>query len=191
MLDKLPMIPSVPIVGQINQPVDSIEYIWVEDSIVDPSTSVAGFTAAEIALVNGTLSSQNQIAYRAAQSSLQSASPGNQNSAPTNLYVLLAGHHFIVMLNGSFIIDHFFGSSSLQAQTTTTSTSAAVSKLAVSKVVGIGTSTESVVKQPTVKLLAATNSPPTAVTVDSGSTKASVSKSVGPLSIQNVRVPYI
>jgi hypothetical protein len=46
-LDKLPDLPKIPIVGQIKQPVDAIDYVFVQDS-----TTTGGLTQAEISEIN-------------------------------------------------------------------------------------------------------------------------------------------
>ena len=216
MLDQLPMLPSVPVVGQIQEPVDSIDYIWVGDSTVDNSTSTAGLTLSDITLINNTMSVENQIPYQNNQSALKSSSPGNANSATSNPYVLLAGHHFMVQANGNVILDHIFGQSTTSptaspqvsrmavtkatASITASSSKKASTKMSLtkkaatgkkassSKKTAAGKTTKPNAKVSTVSRIATTGATttPTAATVDSGSTKAPLSKSVGPLTIQNV-----
>ena len=205
MLDHLPMIPSVPVVGQIQEPVDSLEYVWVGDSTVDNTTSAAGLTLADVTLINSTMSFGNQIPFKSSQSSLQSASPNS--GATSNPYVLLAGHHFMAQSNGAVILDHIFGKSStspsapptvsaMASSKVTASGSKTSSKTATSKKASSSKKVKSTTKATplTVSRVASANSAaavaPTAITADSGSTKAPLSKSFGPLTIQNVSLVF-
>ncbi|KAL8672156.1 MAG: hypothetical protein Q9168_003379, partial [Polycauliona sp. 1 TL-2023] len=156
-LDRLPVVPNVPVVGHIDQPVDAIDYVWVGDSTVDNSTSPAGLRASEINLINSTMTAGNQIPFKNTQSTLQRNSPGNIDAAGSDPLVLIAGHHFMVQANGLVILDHIFGQSG-----TPTNSSQAVSRFAVAP------------------------SSSAATTADSGSTKAPLGKAVGPLNIQNI-----
>ncbi|KAF2465819.1 uncharacterized protein BDR25DRAFT_378525 [Lindgomyces ingoldianus] len=117
-LDHLPTLPNIPIVGSIGQPVDSISYVYVQDSEgINPANKSpsAGFTLQEIDAINATLQDRNAIRFRDTKSNLPSANasstpPATGSSAPPN-YVLLHGHHFIVVTNGKVVVDHKFGSS--------------------------------------------------------------------------------
>ncbi|KAL9607824.1 MAG: hypothetical protein Q9167_007297 [Letrouitia subvulpina] len=194
MLDRLPSLPGVPIVGPIPQPVDAIDYIWVGDSTVDNTTKTAGLTLSDISLINSTMVVDNYIPYKNSQSALQRASPGNTNSAQTNPYVLLAGHHFIVQANGGVIIDHLFGRGAAPSPSPAALSRFAISDTAtMTKASGKRTRAgrKSLAKnkgKPQAVRFAAAEfaSTPTAVTTDSGSTKAPLSKSIGPLTIHNV-----
>lgn len=196
MLDRLPTLPGVPVVGPIPQPVDAIDYIWVGDSTVDNTVKTAGLTLSDITLINSTMSVDNYIPYKNTQSALQRASPGNTNSAPANPYVLLAGHHFVVQANGGVIIDHLFGrgvapSPSPAALSRFAMTDTAAKTKGSRKRTGVSkkTSAKNKSKPPAVRFAAAeAASTPTAVTADSGSTKAPLSKSIGPLAIHNVSI---
>ena len=179
MLDRLPTLPGVPVVGPIPQPVDAIDYLWVGDSTVDNTTHTAGFTLSDITLINSTMSADNFIPYKNSQSGLQSNSPGNAPSANANPYVLLAGHHFLVQANGNVILDHLFGKGSAPAATPQATTLAVAPK----------TADTSTVRFSATPMVAASNSGAAAgpaIQADSGSTKAPLSRSIGPLTIQNV-----
>ena len=207
MLDHLPTIPSVPVVGQIQQPVDSLEYVWVGDSTVDNSTSAAGLTLADVTLINSTMSSGNQIPFKNSQSSLKSAS--SNSGATSNPFVLNAGHHFMAQSNGAVILDHIFGKGSSSPSAPPTASAMAISKATTSKSTASGSKTSSKAaatkKSSSSKLKATAKATPlavsrvssninaaavapTAITADSGSTKAPLSKSFGPLTIQNVGI---
>ncbi|KAL8792181.1 MAG: hypothetical protein Q9195_005203 [Heterodermia aff. obscurata] len=181
MLDHLPTIPSVPVVGQIQEPVDSLEYVWVGDSTVDNSTSAAGLTLADVTLINSTMTPENQIPFKNSQSSLKSASPNS--GATSNPYVLHAGHHFMAQSNGAVLLDHIFGTHSPSPTAPPTTSAMAVNQKTTSKATAKATPL-------TVSRVAASSSAasvtPTAITADSGSTKAALSKSIGPLTIQNI-----
>lgn len=196
MLDRLPTLPGVPVVGPIPQPVDAIDYIWVGDSTVDNTIKTAGLTLSDISLINSTMSADNYIPYKNSQSALQHASPGNTNSATPNPYVLLAGHHFVVQANGGVIIDHLFGrgvapspSPAALSRFTMTDTTARTKASGKRTRAGKKTSAKIECKPQAVRFAAAeATSTPTAVTADSGSTKAPLSKSIGPLTIHNVSI---
>ncbi|KAL8692916.1 MAG: hypothetical protein Q9218_002142 [Villophora microphyllina] len=220
MLDHLPVLPGVPVVGPIPQPVDAIDYLWVGDSTVDNTTHTAGLTQSDMALINSTMSAENYIPYKHSRSSLQSAAPGNAASATANPYVLLAGHHFLVQANGSVILDHLFGKASAlpvapqamlmsatpDLMTTQVASGAPTSSKVVSRIKQTKTKKTSAGKKgkkantavtrfAATSMLAAAPAPATAydpsaagasVNTDSGSTKAPLSKSIGPLTIQNI-----
>ena len=198
MLDRLPTIPSVPVVGHIDQPVDSIDYVWVGDSTVDPSTSATGIKLSELSMINAAMTPQNQIPYRAARSTLQANSPSNSSLGSTDPYVLLAGHHFIVGANNAVIIDHLFGSSARASPSSTLVSSRAVTNAAVAKTAPVASKSiqqqsnqnvkgTSQANQPRAIALLATSDPSVATSKDSGSTTmAPLSRSFGPFLIQNV-----
>ena len=202
VLDQLPMLPGVPVVGPIPQPVDKIEYIWIGDSTVDNTTNTAGLTLTELNMINSTMSPDDYIPYKNSQSSLQSSSPGNAGSAPANPYVLVAGHHFIVQSKGSVILDHVFGRTTPSPQQPQALSRAAVPQTAIAasatpskgKNVLRKKRTKSGQVVASIKGRAAfvAESPaPTAVNADSGSTKAPLGKSFGPLTIQNARLSLL
>jgi hypothetical protein len=191
MLDKLPSIPSIPVVGQIDQPVDSIDYIWIGDSTVDPTTGVpAGLTATEIGLINGTMTDDNKIPFKATKSDLQSNSPVNSGAVNKDPYVLLAGHHFIVVAEKAVVLDYIFG-----GKKSTPPPPAAVVLEA-----GEGAKSSLAQPEPNSTALAAipsANRPdmrvvlaeaPEATQADSGATKGALKKSLGPLTIQSVSI---
>ena len=202
MLDRLPMLPSVPIVGQIEEPVDAIDYIWVGDSTVNNSTSTAGLKFSDISLINSTMSAGNQIPYKSTQSRLQGTSPGNATSAAQDPYVLLSGHHFLVQANGGVIIDHMFGQSTPPSPSPgpVSRFTATPSKITGATTTNISPKTAKAKKQLKTKRAGPKSltfsraasvtppTPPTATTADSGSTKAPLSKAVGPLNIHNVSI---
>ncbi|KAF2737786.1 hypothetical protein EJ04DRAFT_86888 [Polyplosphaeria fusca] len=117
-LDQLPELPNIPIVGSLGggQPVDSISYVYVQDAEKAKTATTntpAGFTRAEIAAINDTLQDRNAIKFRDKKSNLRSAQTPSQDIPDKNTaapdYVLLTGHHFVVVTDGNVILDHQFG----------------------------------------------------------------------------------
>lgn len=51
-IDHLPNLPDIPVVGSIGQPVDSIEYMFVQDSTAAAGATTAGFERSEIDQIN-------------------------------------------------------------------------------------------------------------------------------------------
>jgi hypothetical protein len=111
-LDKLPSLPSIPGVGTIGQPVDSINYLLVQDGgAAQTGAQTAGFTRAEMDEINNALSTSKQVLYRSATSD-RPQSTKTPAAAPVDKstdYVLLEGHHFIVITDGNVVLDHLFG----------------------------------------------------------------------------------
>ena len=111
-LDKLLSLPSIPVVGTIGQPVDSINYLLVQDGgAAQTGAQTAGFTRAEMDEINNALSTSNQILYRSATSD-RPQSTKTPAAAPVDKstdYVLLEGHHIIVITDGNVVLDHLFG----------------------------------------------------------------------------------
>ncbi|KAL8832469.1 MAG: hypothetical protein Q9191_000239 [Dirinaria sp. TL-2023a] len=215
LLDRLPTVPGVPVVGPIPQPVDAIDYIWIGDSTVDNTAQTAGLTLSDISLINSTMSADNSIPFKNTQSSLQNNSPGNASSVNANPYVLLAGHHFLVQANGNVILDHLFGKGGAPPVAPQAMLMAATPSLTATPEISSASkpsTTISRVKQTNTRNIpAAKNSKKSktttaarftatammgiaddntaagpAVQQDSGSTKAPLSRSIGPLTIHNI-----
>lgn len=195
MLDKLPSIPSIPVVGQIDQPVDSIDYIWIGDSTVDSTAAgPAGFTATEIEIVNATMTGDNQIPFKDTKSDLQSNSPGNSGAVNKDPYVLLAGHHFIVVAEHVVVLDYIFGGKKTTPEPAPApappESLKAAAPLKSALVKSSSDSAAMTVTRTTQKrvVLADPPAPEEATQADSGATKGAFKKSLGPLTIQSVSV---
>ena len=173
-LDKLPSLPNIPVVGQIDQPFDSIDYLYVSDTTTSANTAVQpGFTTTEMTFINGTMGA-DKIPFRASSSSLQSSSPGSTSSTTPEPPVLLPGHHFVVVAENVVILDHIFGGN---AKTTTRNNMA----IAATPKIIPGPRGKAVVNR-----VDATQDPSPSLQGDSGSTMGPLNKSLGLLSIQSV-----
>ncbi|KAH8797908.1 hypothetical protein F5884DRAFT_758905 [Xylogone sp. PMI_703] len=95
--DKIPSLPKVPVVGSLPSPFDMLEYLWIQDPNATVGTQ-AGFTRAEIAMVNGALT--DPIRFRDPMP--PSTAPGTAAATPpaNDVPVLLSGHHFVVTSSG-------------------------------------------------------------------------------------------
>lgn len=192
MLDKLPSIPSIPVVGQIDQPIDSIDYIWIGDSTVDSTTGVpAGLTATEIGLINGTMTGDNKIPFKATKSDLQSNSPVNAGAVNKDPYVLLAGHHFIVVAEKVVVLDYIFGGKkTIPPPPVAVALKAGVgAKSSFAQPESKSTALAAIpsAKRPDMRVVLA-EAPAEATQADSGATKGALKKSLGPLTIQSVSI---
>ena len=196
MLDKLPQLPSIPVVGQIEEPFDSIEYVWVGDTAA-PSTQTPGFTESELDTINKTLSDENAIRFRPSKSNFQSdpPQPKGGSTKSDDPIVLAQGHHFIVTSQQTVILDHLFGSrasSTPPVSTTMTHTPEsdsgsetgpippASTSTTHTQVTGTGSESETISSQP----LSAPQAH--ALSVDSGKTMGSMQKSFGPFTVTSV-----
>ena len=178
-VDKLPSLPSIPVVGSLPQPFDSIDYIWVSsDSTVAPGTPT-GFTRAELVDINLTLVG-DEIPFRdpaVADATVggTASSGGPPASGAVSNILLLSGHHFIVVTDQHVVIDHIFGTQPPSQTTGPVQASVArninpPSKMAI---------------RPRVKA-AATSTDGGVLQQDSGATHGSSKLSFGPLTIQSI-----
>jgi hypothetical protein len=99
-VDKIPLINSIPLVQQLPQPFDKLEYVYVEDGSSD-----GGFTVAELGIINGELpTGAPQFVYK-------------DNNSGNDLVALQAGHHFIVVNKDEVVLDHVFQDASSDTTT--------------------------------------------------------------------------
>ncbi|MCJ1309778.1 hypothetical protein MMC25_003439 [Agyrium rufum] len=192
MLDKLPTIPNIPVIGQIDQPFDSIDYVWVGDTTLPkeaPANTPQGFTDSEMTAINSTIANEiNKIPYRASKSTLQADSPGNADNSNRDPHVLLEGHHFILVSDKVVVLDHIFGAKSAPKPpipqdklTMVPKKSSAVANRKTPFIVEPGIVQRSVVVRD-----APSPSPAAALQGDSGGTKGAMTKTIGPLTIQSI-----
>lgn len=92
-VDKIPLIDQIPLVNELPQPFDKLEYLYVDDG----GTGV-GLAANEIdGMINPLLpDGAPKFDYQ------------KTNGAGTNVAVLQAGHHFMVVNGSDVILDHIF-----------------------------------------------------------------------------------
>lgn len=116
--DQLPSLQGVPIVGQIPSPVDSLDYVYVKDNTVSTpggTNKMPGLTRDEIAEINLTLDPSVAVTFKEQTSAVQGG-----NARPSMALAvaggvgdvkpaLRAGHHFMVMSDGTLVLDHIFG----------------------------------------------------------------------------------
>ena len=164
-VNNIPSLPSVPVVGTLPVPFDNLEYLWVQDANATTPGAPAGFTRAEIDLINGALGGQ-PILFRDTTPNPPSAATAADVASTSNTPVLLIGHHFVVSSDGKVIVDHLFGGNTVTP--------------APSGQAGQKTVLHNVVRS--VAAPADTN----VADADSGTTLGSTKKSIGPLSIQNL-----
>ena len=169
-VDQIPLLDDVPLVKELPQPFDHLVYLWVQDA--DPTvtgTAKAGFTRALLAgpsdpstptiNINDVLSKEGipVIQFKDAKNTPQ----------PSDL-LLQEGHHFVVIANGSVVLDHVFHASASDTTPTNQLTSSGAP----------GSSPSGNVSAP------ATAEPEAPVT------KGDTNKKAGPLSVSGLALQY-
>jgi hypothetical protein len=99
---KLPLLGDLPVVKELPQPWQKLQYMWSPDT---------GLTRDEVAAVNQQLvldGSDNKLYFKPATKDDADATSTNDP------VVLVEGHHFVVVYNDQAIVDHVFGSNSEQ-----------------------------------------------------------------------------
>lgn len=99
-VDQIPMIKDVPLVGQLPQPFDNLEYVWVEDDSVAADNTKKGITSTELQKITSQMPSNIP--------QFQVKETNDQKSETNPDLALEAGHHFIVIAKGKVILDHVF-----------------------------------------------------------------------------------
>lgn len=210
-LDKIPSLPNIPVVGSLPQPVDSIDYVFVNDpdQAGAGATAPAGITLTEMATINDILQENgfDTIPFRQVQSSIKSdnanSNPSISGSGNTSSAALAvsAGHHLMVVADQKTILDHRFGSSpspktpvpassKLALRTKVPMEGSIIPTVVSKKVVTFSPRSNRVVKDvPTtnVKVTTTTNAKD-ASQADSGTTHGTLKKSFEPLSVSNFGV---
>jgi hypothetical protein len=116
-VDKIPLINSIPLVQQLPQPFDKLEYVYVEDSSSD-----GGFTTTELGIINGELpSGAPQFVYK----------DNNSGADADDLVALQAGHHFIIVNKDEVVLDHVFQDASSPDASSQATSQAIVAKGAI------------------------------------------------------------
>src|SRR5690349_20621746 len=99
--DKLPVLPSLPLIDTLPQPFDSIQYMWIGDEMAK------GFLMSAIDQINKSLPTDDKIQYKQATTDDSKANP----------IVLVPGHHFIVTEQHAVVLDHVFGAEKSASET--------------------------------------------------------------------------
>ena len=92
--DKIPLIDKVPVINELPQPFDSLDFVWVADN--QTVAEKKGITKGDLQNLPKTVP---PIQYMQAK----------KDEQKTDI-VLAVGHHFIVVANGKVVLDHIFGS---------------------------------------------------------------------------------
>jgi hypothetical protein len=180
-VDKIPLIPKVPLLEKLPQPFDELEYMWV-DSEGD------GWKEAEVKEINKSiLTGSDKLSYKA-----QSGTDPNGKAVDgADDVVLKPGHHFVVLNKGSVVLDHLFNASGTPAPSPTDPTPPPSGSfpgdgnVSSSALVAVGGQSvhrfDAVPSSTSDSQSPATNSP----------TKGSMSFSFGPLSISAIGLHYM
>ena len=100
-VDKIPLIPKVPLLESLPQPFDELEYMWV-------SAEDDGWKESEVKDVNGgVLKGSNQLSYKPLSGTNKDGKPVDGSGD----VVIKPGHHFVVLSKGAVVLDHVFGAS--------------------------------------------------------------------------------
>jgi hypothetical protein len=96
-VDQIPLMKDIPLVGQLPQPFDNLEYLWVDDETLEPT----GISNSELELINKNIP-QDIPRFQTKQ---------NKAQVKAKDVVLAAGHHFVVIANSLVVLDHVFNTS--------------------------------------------------------------------------------
>ena len=155
-VDKIPFIDTIPLIDKLPQPFDQLMYMWV--------TGDGDLTQADVAAINSVLpTSVDQLLYK------QTVKPDDVEAI-----ALAAGHHFIVINNGTVALDHVF---SIAKDENTAGSPPSTA--------GSGQSTTTLVKATKGADGGTTDDPP-----ENAPTKGALAKTLGPLSISAVTLQY-
>ena len=115
-ISKLPLIDKIPLVNQLPQPFDDLEYVWVTYPADKPDASEdrkLGFSAAEIGTINERLTAQNIPEILIKESTRKDPNSTSQPKSPDTGekdVALAAGQHFVVIHGGKAVVDYNFSS---------------------------------------------------------------------------------
>ncbi len=197
----LPTAQKIPLVNELPQPFDTLEYMWVST----PDKGPAGFTPAEVTELNDTFltnSNYPPILYKATKSSDDSKtgndpSQANSTQAAAEL-VLVSGHHFRVIHNNEVVLDYPFGEKQFpQPDPAAPTPNTKVAKPAKVEVEAPALAIKNVDHKALVvtthNAVAKDADPTTAPATSSDSSdapvaKGTLSKTIGPLTISNIGV---
>jgi hypothetical protein len=177
-VDKIPLIPKVPLLEKLPQPFDELEYMWV-----DPDGD--GWKEAEIKTINkGILTGSDQLSYKP----LSGTDKDGKAVDGAGDIVIKTGHHFVVLNKGAVVLDHVFGASGTPATTPSGDSPSTPPDSGITP-----TSTMVLVQGQTldrrVQRSAADTSDPQAPTTNAP-TKGALSFTFGPLSISAIALHY-
>jgi len=100
-VDKIPLIPKVPLLEKLPQPFDELEYMWV-----DPDGE--GWKESEVKEINkDVLTGSDKLSYKP----LSGTDKDGKQADGAGDVVLKTGHHFVILNKGSVVLDHVFGAS--------------------------------------------------------------------------------
>lgn len=158
----LPGVSGVPVLGKLAQPFDEMDFVWVHED--------ASGEAADGGLKRSELEIINQRVFNDEPTGLRFKDPYITNGKQTPKYssdniLLSSGSHFLVILNNAVALDYPFNSAHTTAPPEPEPTPESG-----------GQTTETV------------DSP--SPTTNSGSTKAAVKKTIGPLTISSIGLRY-
>ncbi|KAH8882540.1 hypothetical protein GQ53DRAFT_455304 [Thozetella sp. PMI_491] len=109
-VDQIPLMKDIPLVGQLPQPFDHLEYLWVEDESTEVDGNLKGITRSDLDLIKKLF--PLNIPFIQVKESTSAPPPGSI----TPDIVLQAGHHFIVVVSGKVILDHVFQANKANTQ---------------------------------------------------------------------------
>jgi hypothetical protein len=186
-VDQIPMMDKIPLIGNMPQPFDHLEYVWVEDEsskltgAAKVDSTRLGFTKDDLDTIKKL--QPEEIPPIQVKESAPSNSP-SQSSAPTGgknpiqskattpVDIKLAhGHHFIVVVRGSVVLDHVFDTNKADSQSGSASTNRA---------------------QPSssIKAVARTSESGVTPVPEAKPTKGNTTTAAGPLSISALTLQY-
>jgi hypothetical protein len=120
---NLPKLSGIPLIGDLIQPFDALEYLWVSDS--------GGLLKSEVSALNQqVMPVDNPLYFSATVDPSASAKASTADSV-----VVVPGHHFIVIQNQKAVLDHVFATAKPSVpppKTTNTTSEALAAEVAVS-----------------------------------------------------------
>ncbi|KAK5455896.1 hypothetical protein LTS15_005214 [Exophiala xenobiotica] len=99
--DQIPLMKDIPLVGELPQPFDQLEYLWVEDETT--GEDALGITNDELDTIH------NQMPQDIPRFQLkETKNKDDKSSSGPKPPALAAGHHFVVIVKGKVVLDHVF-----------------------------------------------------------------------------------
>jgi len=173
----LPTAQKIPLVNELPQPFDTLEYMWVsspQPGTAGKENTAGGFTQAQVDELNTKVLGNGYppILTKPLKSDAPKAGNADGPAAAAAEIVLLSGHHFRVIHNGEVILDYPFG----QKQFPVPETKGTETKATETKTTLISTAPK--------KALVADDAGPD----EAPESKGAIGKTIGPLTISNVGV---
>ena len=120
-LSKLPLVQNIPLVGQLPQPFDDLEYVWVSypedgrlgttgESDAARTPLSRGFSMQEIDAINTNLEAKKIPTIKYKKIGSKADTLKKPAASVTKTVVLAAGQHFIITHKGEAVVDYVFGS---------------------------------------------------------------------------------